>query len=98
MSNNELNLVENPTSHPDLATARNLPDAANSQQSLEGYAAINSEPDSEIARLAYQLYLERGDREQGDADGDWFRAEAEVRRRRKRRRPSRQTRTRDCAF
>ena len=59
-----------------------MPDAANSQQSLEGYAAINVDPESEIAQLAYQLYLDRGEDGHGDADGDWFRAEQEVRRRR----------------
>lgn len=82
MPRKELDLVENPAAHADIETARNLPDAANSQQSLEGYAAINSEPESEIAQRAYQLYLERGENGHGDADGDWFRAEEEVRRRR----------------
>jgi hypothetical protein len=82
MANKLADLVENPAAHSDIQTARNLPDAANSEQSLEGYAAINSQPDSEIAQLAYQLYLERGENGHGDADGDWFRAEEEVRRRR----------------
>ena len=63
-----------------IKTAWNLPDAANSDQSLEGYAAINGlGEDSEIARKAYELYQERGG-EHGLADDDWFRAEQEVRR------------------
>ncbi|HYP08817.1 MAG TPA: DUF2934 domain-containing protein [Bryobacteraceae bacterium] len=85
MSNDERNLVEDPTAHEDIETARNMPDAANAQQSLEGYAAINSAPDSEIAQLAYELYQQRGEEQTGDADGDWFRAEQEVRRRRQQR-------------
>jgi hypothetical protein len=84
MSNNEKDLVENQSAHTDIKTARNLPDAANSEQSLEGYAAINTEPDSEIARIAFELYQQRGEHP-GDADGDWFRAEQEVRRRRQQR-------------
>ena len=84
MSNNEKDLVENPSAHADIKTARNLPDAANAEQSLEGYAAINANPDSEIARVAFELYQQRGDNP-GDADGDWFRAEEEVRRRRQQR-------------
>lgn len=82
MSNNEKNMVEDRSAHRDIETARNLPDAANARQSLEGYAAINSAPDSEIAQLAYELYQQRGGDGPGDADGDWFRAEQEVRRRR----------------
>lgn len=65
-----------------IKTARNLPDMANSNESLEGYAAMNGlSDDSEIARRAYELYQERGG-EHGLADDDWFRAEQEVRRRR----------------
>jgi len=85
MSNNEKDLVENPSAHADIQTARNLPDAANAEQSLEGYAAINAEPDSEIAQVAFELYQQRGENGGGDADGDWFRAEEEVRRRRQQR-------------
>ena len=84
MSNNEKDLVENPDAHAGIETARNLPDAANAQQSIEGYAAINADPDSEIAKEAFELYQQRGENP-GDADGDWFRAEAEVRRRRQQR-------------
>lgn len=65
-----------------IKTARNLPDMANSNESLQGYAAMNGlSDDSEIARRAYELYQERGG-EHGLADDDWFRAEQEVRRRR----------------
>jgi hypothetical protein len=84
MSNNEKDQVEIPGAHADIETARNLPDAANAQQSLEGYAAINADPDSEIAQVAFALFQQRGE-ETGDADGDWFRAEQEVRRRRQQR-------------
>jgi len=83
MANEEVqNLVEDPTAHRDIESARNMPDAANAQQSIQGYAAVNGlDDDDEIARVAYRLYTERGP-EAGDADGDWFRAEEEVRRRR----------------
>ncbi len=83
MSNNERNQVEDPASHPDIDTARNMPDASNAKQSIQGYAAINVNLDDqdEIARVAYELYQQRGE-EHGDADADWFRAEEEVRRRR----------------
>jgi hypothetical protein len=75
-------LLEDPKAHGDIETARNMPDAANAQQSIQGYAAINGlDEDDEIARVAYRLYNERGP-EEGDADGDWFRAEEEVRRQR----------------
>lgn len=84
MSNNERDLVEDPSAHPDIKTARSLPDAANAENSLEGYAAINGEPDSEIAQAAYELFLQRG-QEPGSADDDWFRAEQDVRRRRQQR-------------
>ena len=68
----------------DRGTARNMPDAANSDNSLEGYAAINGLDDhSEIARRAHELYLQRvSSGETGCADDDWFRAEQEVRRNR----------------
>jgi hypothetical protein len=84
MANNEKDLVEDPGAHKDIETARSLPDAANAQQSLEGYAAINADPDSEIAQAAFDMFKERGENP-GDADGDWFRAEEEVRRRRQQR-------------
>ena len=84
MSDRERNQVEDPSSHPDIKTARNLPDAANAQQSLQGYAAVNVDDHAEISRTAYELYQNRGG-EHGDADSDWFRAEEEVRRRRQQR-------------
>jgi len=79
MSNNPRDLVENP--HPGTRTARNMPDAANAGESLEGYAAINASGDDDIARRAFELYEERErNGKEGNADGDWFRAENEVRR------------------
>ena len=76
--------------------ARSLEDAANSENTLQGYAAINNVDESseiaqeaasehpedrdEIARLAYQYYLERGG-EHGSHEEDWYRAEQEIRRR-----------------
>ena len=83
MPKKERELVENPSSQENIETARNLPDAANSEQSMQGYAAINGlDEDAEIAREAYKMFQERGNDDKGDADGDWFRAEAEVRRKR----------------
>ena len=75
-------MVEDPHAHDLIDTARNMPDAANAGQSLMGYAAINGLGDQdEIARLAYRYFRERQDQgTEGDADDDWFRAEAEVRR------------------
>lgn len=65
-------------------TARNMPDAANADNSLEGYAAVNGlTEDDEIARRAHDLYLERQrSGQKGTAEDDWFRAEQEVRRNR----------------
>ena len=65
-----------------MDTARNLADAANADNSLVGYAAINGlNEDSEIARRAHEFFLERQRTgEPGDAEGDWFRAEQEIRR------------------
>jgi hypothetical protein len=59
-----------------------MPDAANADSSIQGYAAVNGlDGDSEVARRAYELYLMRQQAgEEGTADGDWFRAENEVRR------------------
>jgi hypothetical protein len=80
MSNNPRDLVENP--HAGVPSARNMAGAANADESLLGYGAINSrDSDDEVARRAYQLYQERQRKgEEGTADGDWFRAEEEVRR------------------
>jgi len=80
MSDELRDQVQDPRAHQDVRTARNLPDAADSQHSLEGYAAINGLSDnSEIARVAYRLFEERqNEAREGSADDDWFRAEAEV--------------------
>ena len=60
-----------------IPTAHNLEEAVDT---LEGYAAMNSDEQSEIARIAYLMYEERGG-EHGHHDEDWHRAEAEYRRR-----------------
>ena len=63
--------------------ARNLESAANSGNSLEGYAAINNSDDrKEIEHLAHKYASQQG-KETGPDDQDWFRAESEVRRRRR---------------
>jgi len=64
-----------------MKSARNMPDAANSENSLKGYAAVNGlDEQSEIARRAHELYLQREQNGQrGTAEDDWFRAEQEVR-------------------
>ena len=63
-------------------SASNMPDAANADASLQGYASVNGlNGDSDVAHRAYELYLQRQETgEEGSAEGDWFRAEAEVRR------------------
>jgi hypothetical protein len=80
MSNKPRDLVQKPQTEP--STARNLPDAANADTSLQGYAAVNGlNGEDEVARRAYELYQQRQQTgEPGSADGDWFRAETEVRR------------------
>jgi|tagenome__1003787_1003787.scaffolds.fasta_scaffold19007035_1 hypothetical protein len=80
MSDQLRDQVQDPHAHPDISTARNLPDAADAEQSLEGYASVNGLSDqSEVARVAYRLYQERQrEGHEGSADGDWFRAEQEV--------------------
>ncbi len=65
-----------------MPTAHTLEEAANADNSLEGYAAINNDRD-EIALLAYQYYEERG-RQHGFHEDDWRRAELELRNRKKR--------------
>ena len=84
MSENIRNMVEDPHAHENLATARNLVDAANAGQSAQGYAAVNGlDEDSEIAKEAYRLFEERQSAgREGTPDGDWFRAVEEVRRKR----------------
>lgn len=66
-------------------TAHSLREAAESENPVEGYAAMNIpanqvDQHAEIAHLAYSYFLERGG-EHGRADEDWHRAEAEIRRR-----------------
>ena len=63
----------------EMTSARSLQDAANADNSLQGYAAVNDPAEhQEIAALAYSYYLERGPSE-GSAEQDWLRAEREVR-------------------
>jgi hypothetical protein len=70
-----------------MPTAHSLQEAANADNSLEGYASINYvDEHSEIARLAYQFYEERNG-ENGSAEADWHRAEKEWRTRRPERQP-----------
>jgi hypothetical protein len=62
-----------------MSSARSLQDAANSDNSLQGYAAVNDPAEhEEIALLAYKYYLQRGNLD-GSAEEDWLRAEREVR-------------------
>ena len=83
MSDEIRDMVEDSRSHADIRTARNLTDAANSGQSLMGYAAIN-DVSPEVAELAYRYFQERQEQGlEGNADDDWFRAEEEVRRSRR---------------
>ncbi len=75
-------MVETPETR--RKAARNLEAAANSDNSLEGYAAVNNvdeDEKAEIARLAQKFASQQG-KEQGPDDEDWSRAESEVRRRR----------------
>ena len=78
-------------------SARSLEDETNSNDSLQGYAAMNavdehseiaqeaasetSDDREEIARLAYQYHEERGGHH-GSHEEDWFRAEQVIRERR----------------
>lgn len=87
--------IPTPT-HVEPPSAHTLEEAANSENTLQGYAAMNdadenseiaeeaaSEQPSDheaIAQLAYQYYLERGG-EHGSHEEDWYRAEQEIRRR-----------------
>jgi Protein of unknown function (DUF2934) len=82
--------VKNPSTER-MPTAHSLQEAARTDNSLEGYAAINytSGPHHDqdrsehelIAELAYHLYLQRKG-QPGSAEEDWLRAEREVRTRR----------------
>jgi hypothetical protein len=80
-----------------LPPAHSLRDAADTDNTLEGYAAMNDVPrdseitkevlahpvdeHSEISKLAYDFYLERGG-QHGAHEDDWYRAEREIRSRR----------------
>jgi hypothetical protein len=80
-----------------LPPAHSLRDAANTDNTLEGYAAMNDVPQdsaiaeevlehpfdehAETAKLAYDYYLERGGGH-GAHEDDWYRAEREIRSRR----------------
>ena len=80
MSDEIRDMVEDNHAHSDIRTARNMPDAANAEQSLMGYASIN-DADPDVARLAYEYFRKREEQGlEGNADDDWFRAEQEVRR------------------
>jgi hypothetical protein len=80
VSDNIRDMVEDNSTHSGVRTARNMADAANSEQSLMGYAAVN-DADPEVAELAYRYFEERqAEGREGTADDDWFQAEAEVRR------------------
>lgn len=61
-----------------ITPARTMEEAVNSNDSLEGYVAMNGDDNSEIARRAYELYEERG-RQHGFHEDDWYRAENEIR-------------------
>ncbi|HYO84675.1 MAG TPA: DUF2934 domain-containing protein [Bryobacteraceae bacterium] len=80
MSDRIEDMVEDPRHNNEIATAKNMPDAANAGHSLMGYAAINGATDQDrIARVAFDYYQRRQELgEPGSADDDWFRAEAEV--------------------
>jgi|SRR5579884_725481 len=83
-----------------MPTAHSLEEAANSDNSLEGYVAVNHgagphqehQPDDHdlIAELAYQFYLDRNG-QSGSAEEDWYRAERELRHRREEGNPDRPT-------
>ena len=78
-------------------SAKSLEDETNSNDTLQGYAAMNdvdehseiakeaanetSDDREEIARLAYQYHEERG-RHHGSHQEDWYRAEQVIRERR----------------
>jgi hypothetical protein len=83
MSDRVRDQVEDPCAHQEIETATSLEDAANSGQSLQGYASINGlDENSEIAALAYQYFEQRQNEGlEGCAETDWCRAEEEIRRR-----------------
>lgn len=61
-------------------SARSMTEATSRDNMIESYAAINAvDEHAEISKLAYQYYLERGEKH-GTPEDDWMRAELEVRR------------------
>jgi hypothetical protein len=84
MSDSVRDQVEDPHAHKEIRTAHSLAEAADSGQSIQGYAAVNGlDEHSEIAAVAYQLF-EKSQAEgcEGCAEDDWHLAEREVRKRR----------------
>lgn len=71
-----------PKPQPDnMEPATSQQNAANSDNSAMGYAASPQDRE-EIARLAYEYYKQRQDvGAEGSPEGDWYRAENDVRRR-----------------
>ena len=62
-------------------TAHSLTEATSQENYLESYAAINAvDEHSQVSELAYQFFLERGEKH-GTPEGDWLRAEEEMKRR-----------------
>jgi hypothetical protein len=99
MSTATLQNQQHTQQHPaDLPPAHSLRDAANTDNTLEGYAAMNDVRDHEMveevleqpvdeheetSKLAYEFFLERGC-QHGAHEDDWYRAEREIRARRQR--------------
>ena len=71
MSEKERDQVEDPHSHEDIQTARSLPEMANAENSLAGYAAMNAVPeDSDIAKKAQEMGAERAEPAEAGARDD----------------------------
>jgi hypothetical protein len=84
MARKTRDLVEDPNAHPGVETARSMSDAANSEDTLGGYAAVNAVTDapeeSAIAQLAYEIYRQREvSGTPGSAESDWVEAESRLR-------------------
>ena len=93
MSTATLTNQETKHQEQDLPPAHSLREAANTDNTLEGYAAMNAVPENsaiaqevlehpvdehaEISKLAYDYYLERGGHH-GAHEDDWYRAEREI--------------------
>jgi len=77
--------VEAPVSDVNSRLHQNaLQEAGSPEIYPQAYAAVNTDPraeeESEIARIAYEMFEARG-REHGRHDDDWYEAEKEFRRR-----------------